>query len=129
LIVLPARLDSCSTARLLLRAALRTAEVDSESADEALLVLSELVGNALCHGRPFTFETGDTGVGVEWTIGPSLVEVRVTDGGSGLPETQSVGLDAEGGRGLGIVEALATKWGVDRSHEGTCVWALIPRPR
>jgi anti-sigma regulatory factor (Ser/Thr protein kinase) len=56
-----------------------------------------------------------------------VVEVRVTDGGaeSRTPRLCAVPPEASSGRGLGIVAALADRWGVDRDGLGQCVWAEL----
>jgi anti-sigma regulatory factor (Ser/Thr protein kinase) len=51
------------------------------------------------------------------------VRVEVTDrGGSELPELRLPDDDAEGGRGLGIVARLATRWGARRRGGRTVTW-------
>ncbi|GAB3866541.1 ATP-binding protein [Dactylosporangium cerinum] len=54
------------------------------------------------------------------------LEIRVTDGGSAAgPELRVAAPDAIDGRGLTIVAALATGWGVERDGLGQCVWATL----
>jgi hypothetical protein len=67
---------------------------------------------------------------VAWRVRPDeggTVEVRVTDGGSGdrRPNARPAGPEAIDGRGLHIVGALATRWGVDRDGLGQSVWAEL----
>ncbi|MEO5876405.1 MAG: ATP-binding protein [Streptosporangiaceae bacterium] len=81
------------------------------AADDAVLLLSEVFGNSVLYGSP----NGElVEVGVE--LAGRKVTVTVTDsGGGGDPVSGSASDDAaEGGRGLFIVEALATDWGFRR---------------
>jgi hypothetical protein len=56
----------------------------------------------------------------------NCVQIRVTDGGSVTPPApRTVDPDAIDGRGLTIVDALATRWGVERGGRGQCVWAEL----
>ncbi|MFF4764954.1 ATP-binding protein [Streptomyces sp. NEAU-H3] len=104
--------------------------------DDAVLVLSELLSNACRHGRPLPEETARPGVEefeegdvlAAWEVTPGgRLTVEVTDGGGPtrpVPSTPSV--SAHGGRGLGIVTALAEKWGVrDEPHGEVTVWATL----
>lgn len=92
--------------------------------DVALLLVSELVTNAVRHGRP------PIEVEVECQ-GSHGLAVHVSDGGSGSPTVIDLtpDADAEGGRGLAIVETLADSWGVSPSGRGgKSVWfRLDPR--
>jgi anti-sigma regulatory factor (Ser/Thr protein kinase) len=88
--------------------------------DVAVLLASELFGNSVRHsgsGLP-----GET-VTVAVTAGVGMVRVEVTDrSGSGVPELRPVGRDAEGGRGLRLVAALAARWGWRRRGGRTVTW-------
>jgi hypothetical protein len=84
--------------------------------EDTLLLASELVTNAVRHG------TGD--VTVRLWPGRDVVRVEVTDASPHHPEQADRGLDAERGRGLQIVGALASRWGTApaRAGEGKTVW-------
>ncbi|MEU1631190.1 ATP-binding protein [Streptomyces sp. NPDC020096] len=94
----------------------------TEIADAAVLVLSELLTNAVRHahvppGRQIgtRFLRTDTGVRIE-----------VHDAGEGLPEIRRHELDSSGGRGLLLVAALADAWNAEpRDGIGKVVWAEI----
>jgi hypothetical protein len=61
--------------------------------------------------------------------GVSLV-IHVWDGNDELPARRDAGPDAEGGRGLMLVDALATDWGCYRADAGKVVWvSLAPGAR
>lgn len=85
--------------------------------EPVLLAVSELVTNALRHGRP--------PVGLRLVRAGRSVEVDVHDGSGDLPPGVSgAGDDAESGRGLGIVEAMATDAGCESvPDDGKIVWA------
>lgn len=85
--------------------------------DDASLVVSELVGNAVEHAR--------TACVVVLNRAEGGLRIEVTDQGEADPVAQSVGADAERGRGLMIVSHLATAWGVQRDSQSKSVWVEI----
>lgn len=88
-----------------------------------LLIVSELVTNAIRHGRPLAT---DGTVHVDWTVTDRGVGIEVTDGGDGLPRAATQSDQGEGGRGLALVDALATRWGVAHAAtSATTVWACV----
>ncbi len=91
--------------------------------DDAMLLASELFANSLRHsssGLP-----GET-VTVTVTVGAGAVRVEVADrSGPGLPELRPAGADAEDGRGLGIVERLAERWGWRQRGGRTVTWFVL----
>ena len=98
--------------------------VDPGVVDDAQLVLAELVGNAVRHGAPLPGGQLD----VTWTLRARAVELRVTDGGGGMPCRGAVRDAAESGRGLAIVDAVAAAWGVEHPRgDRTTVWARVDR--
>lgn len=84
--------------------------------DDAALLVTELATNALRHGGP----------GVDLWLRPvdgGGLRVELVDGRPGaLPGVSVPDADAEGGRGLLLVSALARSWGSDRLSAGKCVW-------
>ncbi len=92
------------------------------SVDDAALVVSELVGNAIAHTR--SGQSGGTlAVAIDATAQPDSVFIRVRDAGSlDVPRPRSADADDEHGRGLLIVGALAAEWGTNRNRSGrvTC---------
>jgi anti-sigma regulatory factor (Ser/Thr protein kinase) len=88
---------------------------------DAALIVSELATNALVHAG--------TGFSVTVDVGDDAVLLRVADGSAHLPVPGEFGLAEPGGRGLGIVAALAETWGVTPEPDGgKSVWATLPRP-
>lgn len=81
------------------------------------LLSSELLANAVLHGG----EGGAIGVQVRHTA--TTVRVSVSDGGSLAPVVLHREPSAPSGRGMAIVEAMSTRWGVDDHAEGgKTVW-------
>ncbi|MFE6590751.1 ATP-binding protein [Streptomyces sp. NPDC057781] len=92
--------------------------------DDAVLVVSELVGNAVRHT----------------TVGPDCLTIEIDgdqvvvavhdpepdDGCVQLPETAADPL-AESGRGLWLVQTLARRWYVETTAVGRAVVAVLPR--
>lgn len=92
--------------------------------DDAVLILSELLSNALRHAR--ALPSGN--VRAAWWVRPDgLLAIEVTDGGSSTrPRQASPSLSAHGGRGLSIIGTLAADWGVRGAPDEVTVWALVP---
>jgi len=117
--------DSLPPLRHRLLAEIRDHRVTEDAAYDAALVLAELVGNALKHARPLH----DGHLRLRWGCDASQLHVEVTDGGGATePRPGLPGPDATGGRGLAIVAAVSTDWGVKRGTDSTTVWALLPAP-
>lgn len=91
---------------------------------DALLVVSELVTNAVVHGGGM--------VTVRLRPTASGVRIEVADSGAGEPEVREAPPEGElraGGYGLLIVDALSDRWGVEREGTAKTVWAHVPRHR
>ncbi|MFK4145257.1 ATP-binding protein [Streptomyces sp. NPDC004065] len=98
--------------------------------DDGRLLVSELVGNAIRYAP-------DTGITLDvMQIGDRLL-VEVTDGSAARPLVQRVGPEEEQGRGMYLVQAIASAWGARRDRHGRkttwCTLAVegsdgIPRP-
>jgi serine/threonine-protein kinase RsbW len=91
--------------------------------EDAAVVVTELLGNAIRHAR--TLDDGT--FAVSWGVGDLGLEIAVTDGGSRTaPHVQDAELTATHGRGLSIVEHLTAQWGVEHNGAQTTVWAIVP---
>nr|WP_145488469.1 MULTISPECIES: ATP-binding protein [Streptomyces] len=115
---LPRDPQSAATARGLVRAAISTWGLD-DLTDDAVLIVSELVANAVRHARWRSIR-----VMVE-RIAPRTVRVAVADFSHALPVPCAPKNDEEGGRGLALVLTLAANWGADERHWGKVVWAEL----
>lgn len=85
-----------------------------------LLVVSELMTNAVSHGRGH--------VHVTVSLDDKRVRIEVHDQGAGLPAFRDpeVAGTGVGGFGLHLVDALSDDWGIDKDG-GTRVWAETRR--
>ncbi len=93
-----------------------------ESIDDVVLVASELVGNAVVHTTALS--AGD--LDISWDVDPQWVVVRVADPSDVAPRPRTTDESDTGGRGLAIVAAIASDWGVLCSAVGKQVWARVP---
>lgn len=98
-------------------------------AEDATLIVSELVTNALRHGLEGAAEVMPAGVELMLCRRAGLMACAVIDAGADLPLLLPPDLAAETGRGLHVVEALSAAWGWARlgSH-GKAVWARLRAP-
>jgi serine/threonine-protein kinase RsbW len=91
--------------------------------EEVALVATELLGNAVRHAHALE----DGLLAIDWGVGEHGVEIAVTDGGGPTtPVACDVGPTETQGRGLSIVQGLASRWGVERNGALTTVWAIVP---
>ncbi|MFD6950540.1 serine/threonine protein kinase [Nocardiopsis sp. TSRI0078] len=136
-VTLPYTPASVTDARQRLCRDLRAMKVDEERVDDAALVLSELVSNALRHARPLpTPGNPENSVGVSWRAeadrgsqSGGWVEIAVRDGGScTMPRVAPPSVSGLGGRGLSIVQTLSGRWGTEMDATTTTVWAVLEIP-
>ncbi|MEU3252493.1 ATP-binding protein [Streptomyces sp. NPDC006997] len=124
--VLPGIPESAGRARGRLRALLTAWHIDEEAHDNALLVVSELVGNAVTHSASdrIVFRAHLTATGA------LRVEVADQNRGGADPRPRRSGPGDQSGRGLFLVEALSSAWGVTGPghRQGRTVWAELPGP-
>jgi CheY-like chemotaxis protein/anti-sigma regulatory factor (Ser/Thr protein kinase) len=117
---LEAHVESARLARRFVRETLVTWGVAADSLDDALLVVSELVTNAVVHAR--------TDCELRLGLSPGSVRIEVVDGGGGTPDPLPPSRTRPHGRGLNLIDAVTSAWGVDpRTGGGKLVWAEIPR--
>lgn len=100
-------------------------DVPTPVVDEAEIVVSELVANAIRHAKPLN----DGAIRVHWKVKNNVVEVEVSDGGGPtVPRPAPPTTWGPGGRGLRIVRSLAHEWGVLEDPNGRTVWASVGGP-
>ena len=82
--------------------------------DDAVLLVSEVVTNAVKHGR--------APVRLQIDCEPTSVVVAVDDANPTMPRLRRLDRRRHSGRGLVLLERLATEWGVRRIEGGKQVW-------
>lgn len=121
----PFRRASVRIARAELRDALRPAKQPVTFVEDAALVVSELVTNALAHARP----TRTDDIGVEVRLVGDRLHVAVTDGGSdSVPEVVPAPGVRPSGRGLFLVDTLSDRWWWEPAGHGRTVRAELRCP-
>ena len=112
---LPATADAPAAIRAFLRAVLNSAPRDATAVVE--LLASELVSNVVRHvGSPITVRVGRHG---------PTVRVEVDDESDRPPVLRNPAPDAPGGRGLLLVDTLASEWGWNMRDHGKTVWFVV----
>nr|WP_240940226.1 ATP-binding protein [Planosporangium flavigriseum] len=87
-------------------------------ANRAELVVTELISNAILHAK--------TEIELTVALREPFLHISVADGSGAPPRLMSAdSVETVGGRGLILVEALATKWGYLPTRDGKVVWAML----
>lgn len=89
----------------------------TDTGDSAVLIASELVTNAVLHAR--------TSVTLRVEAQGPTVRIEVFDENPRLPVMAPCPTNATSGRGLALVTALATAWGMENRRDGKVVWAEV----
>lgn len=120
----PFAASSVATARQQLRAWMRAQGCPPEAIENGRIVISELVGNAVRHAQPLA----DGTILITWGHQDTGIRISVTDGGSSSrPRTVNAPASALSGRGMAIVEALATEWWSEHTRTRSTIHALLGR--
>jgi anti-sigma regulatory factor (Ser/Thr protein kinase) len=86
--------------------------------DVAVLLASELVTNVVLHAR--------TDFELRVALRPDRLRVEVCDMVPAPPAIRMAAPDDFSGRGLGLLAALAGRWGVETAADGKSVWFELP---
>ncbi|MFE9696618.1 SpoIIE family protein phosphatase [Streptomyces sp. NPDC006270] len=115
--------EGLSDARAIVRQALADWDM-AEFADDAELVTGELLVNVLLHTE------GGAVLTVEVLPEPvRRIRLSVQDRSSAWPHRRTPGETSTSGRGLLLLDAVATRWGIEPRGEGKAVWCEIgPTP-
>jgi anti-sigma regulatory factor (Ser/Thr protein kinase) len=111
-LVLPVDGRSVAAARGFLRTVLDGHQ--TASTDDAVLMISELVTNAVRHAR--------SQLRIMVSITDHTLRVEVSDDDPTLPVASDPKHHATSGRGLRIVDGLADRWGITPNSAGKVVW-------
>lgn len=117
--------DSAALARRFVREVLDAWDCDDPE-EVALLLTSEVVSNAVRHAAT------ELAVRLHLDEETATLRIEVADADATMPQVRDQSPDATGGRGLVLVEALAERWGADRTATGKVVWFELdarPQPR
>ncbi|WP_199545825.1 ATP-binding protein [Streptomyces sp. N35] len=113
---LPSRPESAGTARRLAQiVVLRHWGLSPQVAEAVVLLVSELVGNAVRH-------TGARVFGLRMLRRRGWIRIEVRDPSRGLPCLMPVHEMDTSGRGLFLVDKLSDRWGVDLLPRGKTTW-------
>ena len=96
--------------------------IGQEPAQAAVLIISELVTNAVVH-------SASSVISCTLRLGGGLLYIEVTDEGAAGREltVREAAADEVSGRGLLLVSALSKAWGVTSAvPRGLTVWAALP---
>jgi anti-sigma regulatory factor (Ser/Thr protein kinase) len=122
-VTLPAATPAAGLARQATRAAVAAWQL-GDLADAAVLLVSELVTNAVQHAGPDA-----SGTVLRLQYGGGWLRIEVHDTSPHGPRPRIPDWRDESGFGLMLVDALAAKWGVQQTTQGKAVWAeLDARP-
>jgi anti-sigma regulatory factor (Ser/Thr protein kinase) len=106
-----------SEAREALVGALRDRGRNAACLDDVRLIVTELAANAVMHARsPFWVAVREEG---------PTVHIRVGDRSPVAPEMRDQSSVRSSGRGLRLIAALATRWGVEFERDGKVVWVEL----
>ncbi|WP_030383223.1 MULTISPECIES: ATP-binding protein [unclassified Streptomyces] len=119
---LPSLPESAATARRLAQVVLlRHWGLGPKLTEDAVLLVSELVGNAVRH-------TGARAFGLRMRRRRGRIRVEVRDPSRGLPCLMPVQELDVSGRGLFLVNELSDRWGVDLLPRGKTTWFEMRAP-
>ncbi|NHC46675.1 ATP-binding protein [Motilibacter aurantiacus] len=114
----PRAAESSARLRSLLWTTFACWACDPDRLDDAALVLSELVGNAVRHGE------GDL-MRVRLRRTGNVLRIGVQDDSDRRPEPREASFEEESGRGMLIIDALSSSWGCEPLAVGKVVWAEV----
>ena len=118
-VTLPAQSTSARAARTFTRQTLASWQLE-DVCDDALLVVTELVTNAVTHAG--------TRCELRLSADAQALRIEVLDAGMGTPDPLPPSATRNHGRGLHMIDAVAAAWGVEPAPAGgKLVWAELRR--
>lgn len=108
--------DTAATrsARAVVRELCSTADLNGDTVETAVLLVTELVSNAIEHGG------GTAVLGAD--VDERRLRIDVADDDPQIPQVHRGEIDDERGRGLLLVDALSSRWGAAPKNPGKNVW-------
>ena len=116
----PAMGSACGVGRRFVADTLRGWGVPEEFVEISMLITSELVANAVNHAPPPEF--------LQVQADDQRIRIEVGDTGEAEPRLVRPGDAVAGGRGLLLVDRLATRWGWEVRPPGKVVWCEVSLP-
>ncbi len=110
--------SSVGEARLFVRDALSETDAPEDVVDSAVVLVSELATDVTLHAC--------TDVRVTVRFEGESLWAEVKDWSTRLPPACLPPEEATRGRGLQLVDAIASHWGLERDNEGKVVWFELP---
>jgi anti-sigma regulatory factor (Ser/Thr protein kinase) len=114
----PAARQSPGNARRLAVKALEERGHKGAPVEDTALVISELATNAVLHA--------ESAFSITLLVEDASLRVAVEDCGSLSTSQTEDGLIAQPGHGLGLIDAICTRWGSESTPGGKVVWAELP---
>ena len=113
--------DAVPQARSIVRA--QGASLPPVLVADAELLTSEVVSNAVMHGAP--------PLHLAVVVGEDHLSVEISDGSDAVPSLLTVDSDPDSvsGRGLRIVQLIASGWGIEPRDRGKTVWFRVSGDR
>jgi anti-sigma regulatory factor (Ser/Thr protein kinase) len=119
LLSIPPSSAAIGDARRFAAAFLRNHELE-DLIETVVLLVSEVVTNAILHGG--------SGAELRLILSGQTLRAEVRDRSSALPAVKKYSETATTGRGMMIVESLATAWGTEEDGTGKVVWFSVDAP-
>lgn len=114
-------------ARRVLAELLRAWRFDTERRSDAMVLVTEVVSNAVDHAGT----GGDVVLALDVTASDTWLRVGLADGSTIRPIVRELDPNAPRGRGMQLVAALSDRWGSHDQDGGKRVWFELdaePRP-
>jgi len=102
--------------RAIIRVLLPAWGLQGSVVDDALLLASELVSNAVEHAQ------GEASLELEVLLADGWLRLALSDGSSITPVVREVRHEGERGRGMQLVAEVAERWGHEERNGGKRVW-------
>ena len=107
-----------SVARRALRQLFETARTEDGARETAVLLATELVTNAVEHGHGAAY--------LDAFVDDRSIRLEVTDASTVTPQPNTAVSELdERGRGLLLIDALASRWGIEPRPDGKTVWCEL----